>query len=495
MMRHVVRPVVVLLCLSLAASAAAQALPKAASPEAVGMSTDRLGRLTTVMRDAVRDKQVSGTVTLVLRDGQVAYFDAVGAQDVERGTPMKTDAIFRIASMTKAVVSVGIMMLVEEGRLSLSDPVSKVIPAFAKTTVLADENGRVAVVPAKRPITIRDLLTHTAGISYGGGALEPFYTPAGFTQWYFADRAQPMTAWIDKLATLPFESQPGERWVYGYNTDVLGNVIERISGQTLAQFIEARIATPLKMVDTAFFLSAEKASRLAAVYAVGESGTITRAPEGHPGQGMYTSGPRVAFSGGAGLLSTAQDYARFMQMMLNGGVLDGVRLLSPTTVALMTSNHVGTLYQNGALGWGLGFEVVEHRGRRRPLRRRRRVLVGRRVSHEILGGSGGEARRGLHVPAAAGGSGGPQQPRADPRESGHRRPGAGAACGAHRDDGAARARARRTVTEAANRARRHDLLASGGAWRASHAVPRGVRATRGAEPPRTSPVRGRSTAN
>jgi CubicO group peptidase (beta-lactamase class C family) len=363
MMRSTARLVGTLLCLSLADPTAAQSLPKAASPEAVGMSTERLGRITTVMRDAVRDKQTSGTVTLVLRNGQVAYFESAGALDAERGTPMKTDSIFRIASMTKAVVSVGIMMLVEEGRLNISDPVSRFIPAFARTTVLDEQNGRVAVVPARRQITIRDLLTHTAGISYGGGALEPFYTPAGFTQWYFADRAQPMTVWIDKLATLPFESHPGERWVYGYNTDVLGNVIERISGQTLAQFIEARITTPLKMVDTSFFLPEGKAARFAAVYAVGENGTITRAPEGYGGQGMYTSGPRVAFSGGAGLLSTATDYARFMQMMLNGGELEGVRLLSPTTVKLMTSNHVGTLYQNGALGWGLGFEVVEQTGR------------------------------------------------------------------------------------------------------------------------------------
>lgn len=349
----------------------AQALPMAASPEAVGLSSERLARLTRVMKDAVDANQVAGTVTLVVRDGKVAYLEAVGAQDVEQRAAMKADTIFRIASMTKAVVSVGVMMLVEEGRLSIADPVSKFIPAFAKTTVLGTVNGRVAVVPASRAITIRDLLTHTAGISYGGGALEPWYSRAGFTQWYFADRAEPMTAWIDKLATLPFDSQPGERWVYGYNTDVLGNVIERITGQTLADFIDERIARPLKMVDTAFYLPPGKDARLAAVYAVGESGTITRAEDGHKdqallahsGQGAYVRGPRTAFSGGAGLLSTARDYARFMLMMLNGGELEGVRLLSPTTVKLMTSNHVGTLYQNGALGWGLGFEVVEQVGR------------------------------------------------------------------------------------------------------------------------------------
>lgn len=360
-----------LVALVLAGPLAAQSLPAAASPEAVGLSGERLERLTRAMKDAVDRRQVAGTVTLVLRNGQVVYFKAEGAADREQGVAMRPDSIFRIASMTKAVVSVGIMMLVEEGRLSLTDPVAKYIPAFAKTTVLATQNGRVAVVPANRAITIRDLLTHTAGISYGAGALEPWYSRAGFTQWYFADRREPMSTWIDKLATLPFESQPGERWVYGYNTDILGNVVERISGQTLADFIDQRIARPLKMIDTAFYLPESKASRLAAIYVVGDDGTISRATDGHPGQtyvphsgqGAYVQGPRAAFSGGAGLLSTAQDYARFVQMLLNGGELEGVRLLSPTTVALMTSNHVGTLYQNGALGWGLGFEVVEQRGR------------------------------------------------------------------------------------------------------------------------------------
>lgn len=370
MMRLTVRAAAALVVLALAAAPLhAQLLPKAASPEAVGLSTARLARLTAAMKDAVDKKQVAGTVTLVVRNGQVAYFEASGSRDREAGAAMAPDTIFRIASMTKAVVSVGIMMLVEEGRIALADPVSKFIPGFARTTVLGTVNGRVAVVPATRPITIRDLLTHTAGISYGGGALEPWYSRAGFTQWYFADRAEPMTTWIDRLATLPFDSQPGERWVYGYNTDILGNVIERVSGQTLAAFIDQHIATPLKMVDTTFFLAPEKASRLAAVYGVGADGTITRAEDGrqmggpHTGQGAYASGPRTAFSGGAGLLSTAHDYARFMQMLLNGGELEGVRLLSPTTVTLMTSNHVGTLYQNGALGWGLGFEVVEQVGK------------------------------------------------------------------------------------------------------------------------------------
>ncbi|MGD9906587.1 MAG: serine hydrolase domain-containing protein [Vicinamibacterales bacterium] len=341
----------------------AQALPKASSPEAVGMSSERLARLTAVMQDAVRDRQVAGTVTLVVRDGQVAFTDVAGHADIEKGAPMRADTIFRIASMTKAVVSVGIMMLVEEGKVALTDPVAKFIPAFARTTVLAADNGRVAVVPARRAITIRDLLTHTAGISYGQGSLEPWYTPAGFETWYFADRAQNMSAWMDKLATLPFESQPGERWVYGFNTDILGNVIERVSGQTLAQFLGERLISPLKMVDTSFFLPADKVSRFAAVYAMGADGKISRAPEGRSGQGQYTGGPQVAFSGGAGLLSTAQDYARFLQMLANGGELDGTRYLSPTTVALMTSNHVGTLYQNGAAGWGLGFEVIEQVGR------------------------------------------------------------------------------------------------------------------------------------
>jgi CubicO group peptidase (beta-lactamase class C family) len=220
----------------------------------------------------------------------------------------------------------------------------------------------VTIVAAKRPITIRDLLTHTAGISYGSGPTRSQYQAAGFDDWYFADKAEPIGHWIEKLAGLPFDAQPGERFVYGYSTDVLGYVVEKASGLSLDEFMKTRILQPLKMNDTHFFLPKEKRARLATVYAAKDSG-IERAPDKGRNQGAYVDGPRASFSGGAGLLATASDYARFLQMLLNGGDLDGARLLSPKTVELMTSNHVGTLYNEGRVGFGLGFEVVEHVGR------------------------------------------------------------------------------------------------------------------------------------
>jgi len=342
--------------------ALAQGLP-AASPESVGMSSERLGRLTRVMDDYAKTKQVAGTVTLVARAGRTVYLEAAGYRDLEQNAPMTRDTIFRIASQSKAITSVAAMMLVEEGRLLLTDPVAKYIPAFENTTVRGTDAGAVTK-PARRRITIRDLLTHTSGVSYGGERqLEDEYQAAGFTAWYFADRAEPIGHWIEKLAALPFASQPGERYVYGYSTDILGHVIEKVSGVSLDRFITSRVLEPLKMSDTHFFLPTEKESRLATVYSRTMTTPLARAPQGHPGQGHYARGPRKAFSGGAGLLSTASDYARFLQMMLNGGELDGVRLLSPKTVELMTVNHIGSLYVVPGRGFGLGFETVEDLGR------------------------------------------------------------------------------------------------------------------------------------
>jgi CubicO group peptidase (beta-lactamase class C family) len=229
------------------------------------------------------------------------------------------------------------------------------------------DTGR-AIVPARRRITIRDLLTHTSGISYGVDSLvAPLYSakglgPAAGWGWYTADKDEPVCTTMERLATLPFVAQPGERFVYGYSTDVLGCVIERVSGQPLDAFIRTRITEPLRMSDTHFFLPPEKRGRLTTVYASGEGGRAVRAPDGPRGQGDYVDGPRRSFSGGAGLLSTARDYARFLQMLLDGGVLDGVRILAPSTVALMTSNQTGTLYSMGGEGFGLGFALMERTG-------------------------------------------------------------------------------------------------------------------------------------
>ncbi len=360
-----------IVCLILAwpaAPAVAQGLPTA-RPEAVGFSTPRLERLHTVMQQYVDRQRVSGLVTIIVRTGKVAELRAYGKRDIEADAAMHEDTIFRIASMSKAVTSIAAMMLVEEGRIGLSDAVSKFIPSFKKTTVIvpppagAIPGSPASIVPAKREITIRDLLTHTAGIGYGSGPAEEQYKSAKVHGYYFADKAEPIASVIDRLATLPFDAQPGERFVYGFNTDILGVVIEKASGQSLDAFFHTRIFEPLKMVDTQFFLPPAERDRLAAVYSLAEDGTLSRAPDPDTGQGAYVDGPRMCFSGGAGLLSTASDYARLLQMMLNGGELDGVRLLSPKTVELMTSNHVGTLFNEGKTGFGLGFEIVDDIGK------------------------------------------------------------------------------------------------------------------------------------
>jgi CubicO group peptidase (beta-lactamase class C family) len=334
----------------------------------LGFDTLRLTRIDSVLQRAVDRSEIGGAVALVVRDGQTVYERAFGWSDREANRRMTTDAIFRIASQSKALTSVAAMSLVEEGKLSLNDPVSRYIPDFDHTTVAARaDTGRV-IVPAKRRITIRDLLTHTSGISYGTDSLvAPLYAaadlgPAAGYGWYTADKKEPICLTIERLAALPFVAQPGERFVYGYSTDVLGCVVERASGLPLDEVIRTRITDPLGMKDTYFFLPPEKKARLTAVYSSGPEMKITRAPEGPRGQGNYVDGPRRSFSGGAGLVSTARDYARFLQMLLNGGALDGARVLAPKTVALMTSNQTGTLYSQTGQGFGLGFSIIEQPG-------------------------------------------------------------------------------------------------------------------------------------
>jgi CubicO group peptidase (beta-lactamase class C family) len=332
------------------------------------LSTERLQRLDRVLQQYVDEERLAGAVALVLRDGQPVYERAVGWSDKEGGRRMNIDTIFRIASQTKAITSVAILSLVEEGKVGLSDPVSRYLAPFAHTKVAARNGNEVTFVPAKRPITIRDLLTHTAGISYGTSRdVAALYEsrglgPAAGFGWFTADKNEPICDTMERLATLPFASQPGEAWVYGYNTDILGCVVERASGMPLDQFIRTRITDPLGMKDTQFFLPPERRERLAAVYSSGPDGKIGRAPEGPKGQGTYVDGPRRSFAGGAGLLSTARDYARFLEMIRNGGSLNGVRILAPRTVELMTTNQVGTLHSANGLGFGFGFETTDRYG-------------------------------------------------------------------------------------------------------------------------------------
>jgi CubicO group peptidase (beta-lactamase class C family) len=334
-----------------------------------GFAPERLARVDRVFQQFVDADRLGGAVTLVLRDGKPVYERAFGWRDKEAGRRMTPDSIFRIASQTKALTSVAILSLVEEGKIALGDPASRFIPAFAKTTVISTGNqGDASPIPARRPITIRDLLTHTAGISYGANpSVAADYEakglgPAAGYGWYTADKDEPICTTMERLATLPFVAQPGDAWVYGYNTDVLGCIAERASGQSLDELIRGRITGPLGMKDTQFYLPQAQRDRLATVYSSGPDGRIVRAPEGSKGQGHYVDGPRKSFSGGAGLLSTARDYARFLEMIRNGGTLEGVRVLSPRSVALMTTNQVGSLHSANGLGFGLGFEVTERYG-------------------------------------------------------------------------------------------------------------------------------------
>lgn len=354
---------------SLLMVAALSALPVLRAAEApaaaLGFDPVRLQRLDAVVQRNIDDGQLAGAIMLILRDGQTAKLDTYGWQDLEQKKPMAPDAIFRIASMSKAVTTVAAMILYEEGRFMLRDPLEKYLPGFAHSTVAvapppgSPDGVNFITVKAKRPIQIRDLLTHTAGLTYGDGPAVELYKQAKLHGWYFADRDETIGEAIDRLAKLPLQGQPGESWQYGFSTDVLGRLVEVVSGQPLDRFIEERVCRPLGMKDTCFFLPPEKAGRLANVYGV-EDGKLVLKETAEKSD--YVHGPRKCFSGGAGLLSTITDYGRLLQMLLNGGELDGVRLLSPKTVELMHANHTGEKYSRDTHGFGLGFWVNDDPG-------------------------------------------------------------------------------------------------------------------------------------
>ena len=330
-----------------------------------GISQARLQVLDATMKKYIDDGKLAGAVLMIHQDGREVFHGAYGWRDREAGDRMEETDIFRIASQTKALTSTAIMMLVEEGKLVIDDPLGKFLPDWASTTVaVANTKGGYDVVPAKRPITIRDLLSHTAGISYGTGPGEKAWKDAGVYGWYFADKSVPVADVVAKMPKLPMAAQPGEQWVYGYNTDILGVVVEKLSGQSLDVFLKERLIDPLGMVDTAFCLPPAKLDRLAVVYSA-KDGKTERAPSpgaldgvSHIGQGAYANGPCKAFAGGAGLLSTAHDYSRFLEMLRQGGIANGKRYLSRKTVELMTHDTlVSAAYQPGQ-GFGLGFRIM-----------------------------------------------------------------------------------------------------------------------------------------
>ncbi len=354
------------------APADAQGLPHARAIE-VGLDSSRLAGIAPMLREAVERGDVAGVVTLVARHGRIAALDSAGFRNLERRTPAGAATLFRIASMSKPVTSVAALMLVEEGRLRLADPVARYIPAFANMMVAAPRDSgarRAALTPARRPITIHDLLTHRAGFTYGfldDGPTGDAYRAAGVSDGLPA-REEGIGANVDRLAALPLVAQPGARFQYGLSVDVLGRVIEIVSGRSLADFLQERLFEPLGMPDTRFYVDDARLERLATPYAwegrrlramrpTERFGNLLLAGEGYRGSRTY-------FSGGSGLVSTAGDYARFLQMILNGGELDGVRVLGPKTVELLTSNAIeGTSHPLGrGAGFGLGLQVLTDLG-------------------------------------------------------------------------------------------------------------------------------------
>lgn len=334
-----------------------------------GMSLERLSRIDTVMQGYVDDEKLSGNVIYILRNGQPVYNKSFGMADVASGKAMTRDAMFRIASQSKAITSVAIMILQEQGKLLIGDPVGKYLPEYMETTVAEDDaNGGYTVVAANRSITIRDLLTHTAGIDYGLGPAAEEWKNAGIQGWYFADRDEPIRETVRRMAELPNAAQPGTKFVYGYNTDILGALIEVVSGISLDQYLKENIFDPLHMHDTYFYVPENKTDRVATVYSLkGDKISLAGNPgqlEGgsHIGQGHYIEGPRKGFSGGAGLVSTARNYGTFLQMVANGGTLNGTRILGPKTVELMIQNHLGGIDFRPGLGFGLGFSIITDLG-------------------------------------------------------------------------------------------------------------------------------------
>jgi CubicO group peptidase (beta-lactamase class C family) len=342
-----------------------------APAEQVGMSKQKLDRIRDTLKQEVDQGKLAGTVVLVARKGKLVYADAVGFQDKEEGKPMALDSIFRIYSMTKPLVSIGAMMLVEDGRIELTDPVSKFLPAFKAQQVSVArtdaEFARVtyASVPADREATVQDLLRHTSGLVYCETLNTPVkdaYAKAGFCPKSGVlsgsnERKVAPDEQIDHLAKAPLAHQPGTVWEYGLSVDLLGRVIEAVSGKRLADFLDERLFKPLKMNDTSFWVTMSKVGRVAQPPAVD-------AASGRPIELFDVSKEPGNDSGGAGAVSTAIDYLRFAQMLLNGGQLDGVQVLSRTTVALMTADHLGTriapgqlLVNNPGYTFGLGFAV------------------------------------------------------------------------------------------------------------------------------------------
>ena len=348
------RPLPVTTGAAKAADAHARSLAPA-TPESAGMSGERLRRLDAAMKRLVDDKQVAALVTLVERHGKVVDFNAIGKLDVRKPDPVQKDSIFRIYSMSKPVTGVAMMMLYEEGKWQLNDPVSRYIPEFAQLKVYTGKNddGSPKLEDAKRSMTMRELMTHTGGLGYVLNANNP--VDKMIIDGKVLNSEAPLQNMIDGLAKIPLLAQPGTRWSYSIGVDVQGYLVEKFSGQPFADFLRTRIFEPLGMKDTAFYVPKDKIARFALVHT--GSGANLTVDTNRPDPTVVPLGP----SGGGGLFSTAMDYARFCEMLLQGGQLNGVRLLAPRTVEMMRTNHVNPdplKTMPPGTGWGMDFQVV-----------------------------------------------------------------------------------------------------------------------------------------
>jgi CubicO group peptidase (beta-lactamase class C family) len=347
-------------------AAAAQELPMA-KPESVGLSSERLERISTVVQRRIDEKKIAGAVTLVARRGHIAWFKAQGMMDREAGKPMRNDAIFRICSMTKPITSLAVMMLYEEGFFLLDDPISKYIPEFKNPKVLVKPaSGQPYTIPATNEITIRNLLTHTSGLTYNWNPdLGPMYTAANVAHGLLAYDGTIQDS-VKRLAGMPLLFNPGERFEYSLGVDVLGYLVEVVSGKTLNEFFRTRIFEPLGMKDTYFYVPDNKVGQLATAYTWYPEKGLGRFPDAPIVEGPFSysadypyRGPKKLYSGGGGLCSTAADYARFCQMMLDGGKAGSTRLISRKSVELMTEDHLGKAGPDQGFGLGFGVDGVK----------------------------------------------------------------------------------------------------------------------------------------
>jgi CubicO group peptidase (beta-lactamase class C family) len=347
-------------------SAAGQGLP-AAKPESVGLSSERLERIATAVQRSIDDKRIAGAVTLVARRGQIAWLKAQGMTDREAGKPMRTDAIFRICSMSKPLTSLAVMMLYEEGRFLLEDPVSKYIPEFKNPKVLVKPaSGQPYNIPATKEITIRNLLTHTSGLTYHWNVdLGQMYKDANVAHGLLPYEGTIQDS-VRRLAGLPLLFNPGDRFEYSLGVDVLGYLVEVVSGKTFDEFLRTRIFEPLGMKDTYFYVPEDKLNQLATAYTYYPDKGLSRFPDTPIAEGAFSysadypyRGPKKLYAGGAGLCSTAADYARFCQMMLDGGKVGATRLVSRKSVELMTHDHLGKVGPDQAFGLGFGIDGVK----------------------------------------------------------------------------------------------------------------------------------------